>query len=102
MRSAWWLPLVAALGACDPMLAMSSPASQRRTVEGCAEAVAHLKECCPRYETYVSCEVYDNGTPDLSTRQSRCVRERDCGAVEQAVSSGGELCGVRLPGRRCR
>jgi len=102
VRPAWCLLLVAALGGCDPMLAMSSPASHRRTVEGCAEAVAHLKECCPRYETFVSCEVYDEGAPDLSTRQSRCVRERDCAAVEQAVTSGGEICGVRFSGRRCR
>jgi hypothetical protein len=94
--------LVAVAAACDPQLNLASPRPEQKTIEGCEQAVAHLKECCPQYESYVSCAVYDNGSPDLSARQSRCLRARDCGAIEKAVSAGADVCGVTFAGRRCR
>jgi hypothetical protein len=98
--------VLAVLGACDPALKMSSGPLMKRTIEGCSEAVTHLRECCPQYDIYLSCTVLESwegaGTADLSTRQSRCLRASDCGAIEKAVTGGSNLCGVSFQSRRCR
>jgi hypothetical protein len=87
--------------ACDPQLNLSSPKPTRQTIEGCEPAVAHLRQCCPSYEAYLSCTVLDNGTPDLSEKQSRCVLAADCGAIAKAVTGHTALCGVVLTGQKC-
>jgi hypothetical protein len=106
-RARFALFALALVASCDPTLSMSTRRGAKRTIEGCPEAVTHLKECCPLYESFLSCTVIENeyggaGSPDLSARQSRCVRERECGAIEKAVKSGDDICGVTLSGRRCR
>ena len=58
-----------------------------------AEAVAHLKECCPKYETYLSCEYFTDaanisGRPDLTKGESRCLAKMSCGELSQAVPEG--------------
>ena len=80
---------------------MSGPRPTRTLVEGCEPAVAHLQKCCPQYEAYLSCTVLDNGTPDLSEKQSRCVLAADCGAIAKAVTSHTAVCGVVLAGQKC-
>ncbi len=101
-RARWTiaLGLTLVLG-CDPELNMSGPRPTRQTIEGCEPAVAHLRQCCPKYEAYLSCTVLDNGTPDLTEKQSRCVLERDCDAIAKAVTAHTALCGVVLPGKQC-
>jgi hypothetical protein len=41
-------------------------------------------------------------TPDLTEKQSRCLRASDCGAMEKAISGGNNLCGVTFRGHHCR
>jgi len=90
-----------ALAACDPQLQMSGPRPTRQTIEGCEPAVAHLRKCCPSYEAYVSCEVLDNGTPDLTEKQSRCLLALDCPSIAKSVTTHSALCGVTLTGQKC-
>lgn len=92
--------------ACDPALNMSGPKQTKRTTEGCPEAVARLRECCPEYESYLSCTVLESwegmSSADLSERQSRCLRKSPCDAIEKAVTSEKGLCGVEFRGHLCR
>jgi hypothetical protein len=95
------------LGGCESFFAPHQPGENRRTVEGCAEAVAHLKECCPKYETYLSCEYFTDvgnasGHSDLSKGESRCIQKVSCNELSQAIPEGNYVCGTHLAGRRCR
>lgn len=98
--------LLVLLGACDPALNMSSAPLMKRTVEHCPEAVARLRQCCPQYESFVSCTVMEKyegwGDADLSAKQSRCLKEKDCGEIEKAVVSEKKVCGVEFRGHLCR
>jgi hypothetical protein len=91
---------VLALG-CDPFAPQENPT---RTVEGCNEAVSHLRSCCPAWDSYVSCTYHSNrlAAPDLSTEQSRCLAERPCAELERAVADGRRLCGFLPSASRCR
>jgi hypothetical protein len=77
---------------------------ETRPVEGCDDAVKHLRACCPRFNSYVSCQYLPNSTaqPDLSERQSRCIAERSCAEIERDIVHGDRLCGFAAPTRQCR
>ena len=96
----------AALLACDPQLAMSDGPMNRRTIEGCPEAVDHLRACCPQFGSYLSCTVLESWTgarsADLSERQSRCLRSKDCSAIEKAVTKEKRLCDLSFQSRTCQ
>jgi hypothetical protein len=76
-------------------------------IAGCAEAVQHLHECCPAYSSYISCSVLEsaansNAFPDLTERQSRCLRGKSCDEIAAAVGKNdGSLCGYSLASRNC-
>ncbi len=78
----------------------------RRTVEECPEAVDRVHQCCPQYESYLSCQVVENwlggGSADFSESQSRCLRHSECPAVEKAITTGNNLCGVAFRGHKCK
>lgn len=99
--------LLCLLAGCESFFAPHQPNENRRTVEGCSEAVAHLKECCPKYETFLSCDYFTDignasGRPDLTKGESRCVVKMQCGELSQKVVDGSWICGTHLAGRRCR
>jgi len=107
-RSGMRLVLCAALAlvaACDPQLSISGTPLTKRTIEDCPEAVSHLRECCPQYESYLSCTVLEKWegaeTADLTARQSRCLRGAACAAIEKAVTQKSSFCGVAFQGQRC-
>ena len=60
----------------------------------CEEAVAVLKDCCPRFDaSEVSCQYVDDGCgaatrPAIDEQQSACIRDEPCSEI---VSSG--VCG---------
>jgi hypothetical protein len=98
------LLLVAAalwLGSCDPFAPYENPS---RSVEGCNEAVAHLRSCCPAWDSYLSCNYYSNAVaaPDLSPGQSRCLAKKPCDEIQRAVESGSYLCSFSPSTRHCR
>ena len=78
--------------------------SQSRTVEGCNEAVTHLRQCCKAWDTYVSCTFMVNqvGGTDVSPGQSKCVLAKSCDAIAKTVESGSSLCGLSLNSKNCR
>ncbi len=90
-----------ALVACDPF---APNESHSRTVEGCSDAVAHLRSCCPAFDSYVSCTYLDNAipSPDLSESQSRCLTRTPCPEIERAVAAGRRVCSFAPVSRRCR
>jgi len=52
----------------------------------CEEAVAHLEECCPGFQSSrVRCIDEDRGCvsqrPDITVEMSRCIRSEECGAL---------------------
>ena len=59
-----------------------------------------IRQCCPQYESYLSCTVLESwegmASPDLSEKQSHCLRSSDCGAMEKAITGGANLCGVAV------
>ena len=93
---------VAAIAACQPWDAPYEKSS--RTVEGCEDAVAHLRSCCPRYDSYVSCTYLTNATasPDLTASESRCLLKKPCAEVEKAVKAGDRVCGFLPATTSCR
>jgi hypothetical protein len=93
---------LAALLACEPLSAPNENPS--RAVEGCDEAVAHLRACCPRFNSYVSCTYLSNAVamPDLSKGESRCLTKRSCAEIVRAVSAGDRVCGFLAPTKECR
>ena len=94
--------LVVALAGCETFGAPYE--KETRAVEGCESAVAHLRSCCPRFNSYVSCQYSTNATamPDLSESQSRCLAKLSCAEVERDVTRGDRLCGFAAPTRQCR
>jgi hypothetical protein len=98
------LVLLAVIAACDPSLNMTVP-QNRVSIEGCTDAVDHLRTCCPRFGSYISCTVLESwsgqGTPDLTAKQSHCVRATDCAALEKAIVDGKRVCGVEFRSRTC-
>jgi hypothetical protein len=99
--------LLLAIVACDPQLNMSDGPTTRTTVEGCSDAVAHLKTCCPAYDSYLSCTLFENArnfnaTPDLSASQGRCLRKKTCDEIERAVSGDHSICDWSSRTRVCK
>jgi hypothetical protein len=104
-RRALLLGLALWLGGCESWAAENH--SDLATVEGCSAAVDHLRSCCPRYDSYLSCSYSvsarnANAKLDLTTSQSRCLARKDCAAIARAVLEGRSLCGVEFASRSCR
>ncbi len=98
------LSLALAVSGCESFFAANEPG--KKTVEGCAEAVDHLKQCCPSFSSFLSCSYFEsasnaNAAPDLSPGQSRCVIKKSCDAIERAVTSGGTLCDLPMRDSHC-
>jgi hypothetical protein len=91
--------------ACDPALTVSEKQT-RRSIEGCAEAVEHLRKCCPEYSSYLSCTVLETWTgqasSDLSPSESACLLKADCGAIEKAIVGEKSLCKITFRSSRCK
>ncbi len=94
--------LVAAIAACQPWDAPNEKTT--RTVEGCDDAVAHLRSCCPRYNSYVSCTYLTNAvaSPDLTASESRCLAKKACAELERAVKANDRICGFLPATNVCR
>lgn len=95
------LLFVLALVACDPF---APHESQSRTVEGCSDAVKHLHECCPAWDSYLSCTYLANAipSPDSTTGESRCLVKKSCAEIVRDVESGSRLCGFGPATTHCR
>ena len=89
------------LASCDPFAPYENPT---RTVEGCSEAVDHLRQCCPAWDSYLSCTYFDNAValPDLTASQSSCLRRKSCEEIERAISRGSRLCDYLPSTQHCR
>ena len=94
--------LLVSLAACETFGAPNE--SKSRTVEGCEEAVNHLRSCCPRFNSYISCTYLSNAVamPDLSAGDSRCLAKRSCADIERAIAAGDRVCGFLAPTKQCR
>jgi hypothetical protein len=99
-----WLVVVAvALAGCETFGAPYEKDSH--AVEGCDAAVAHLRSCCPRFNSYVSCRVTTSATlsaADLSESQSRCLAKLSCAEIERGITRGDRPCGFAAPTQQCR
>ena len=93
---------MAAIAACEPWDAPYQ--KNTRSVEGCDDAVAHLRSCCPRFDSYISCTYLNNATalPDVTASDSRCLLKKSCAELEHAVTANDRVCGFLPPSRRCR
>jgi hypothetical protein len=94
------LIVAALLAACDPF---APHETTTQTVEGCTEAVAHLRACCPAWNSYLSCTFFSDGrpSPDLSEGQSRCLAKKPCDEIARLVERGSGVCGVRPSTKQC-
>ena len=106
MRLGLGLAIGLGLAGCDSW-AMNPNPPETATVEGCAEAVQHLHECCPAYSSYLSCSyridaVNANALLDLTVAQSRCLRKQSCEAIARAVKEQRRLCDLSFAGTTCR
>ncbi|MGZ3406062.1 MAG: hypothetical protein ACXVAN_06425 [Polyangia bacterium] len=92
----------ATLTACESFFAPYE--NPNRTVEGCSDAVKHLRDCCPAWDSYLSCTYLDHAIPsrDLTADQSRCLAKSTCGAIQHAVEGAHDLCGFTPATRHCR
>jgi hypothetical protein len=72
----------------------------RPTVDAyCASALAHLKECDPRFPDRIALCDYGGGgecAPSINAEQSQCLRESSCEAVHTALEKRDWLCGLSL------
>lgn len=102
MRFVLALAALIAVAACQPWDAPNE--SPSRTVEGCEDAVAYLRACCPRYDSYISCTYLTHAvaSPDLTTSESRCLTRTSCAEIERAVVKNDRVCGVLPASNRCR
>jgi hypothetical protein len=93
------------LAACDPALNMSTRET-RRHIEGCSDAVDHLRKCCPEFGSFLSCSVLETweggGSSDLSAKESRCLLAAGCDAIEKGIAGGKGICGITFRSQRCR
>ena len=102
MGSKRLVPLLFALG-CQSFFAPDEDPTVR--VEGCNEAVAHLRACCPAWDTYLSCSFRTNNValPDLTSEQSKCIIKKSCDELARTIQSGSWMCGgYTAPTRHCR
>jgi hypothetical protein len=90
-----------ALAGCDPFAAHES---NSRTVEGCSEAVAHLRSCCPAWDSYLSCTYFEDlrPLPDLTEDASRCLAKKPCADVVRAVEKQSRICDFKPASAHCR
>jgi hypothetical protein len=100
-----WLVAVGLLlsfAACETFGAPDENPS--RTVEGCEDAVKHLRACCPRFNSYISCTYLSNAvaSPDLTAGDSRCLAKLSCAQIERAIAAGDRVCGFLAPTKQCR
>jgi hypothetical protein len=95
------LVVVIFLAACDPF---APHENQSRTVEGCSDAIAHLRACCPKFDSYVSCTYFANAvaSPDLTKNQSRCLTRTPCAEIQRDVESGSRVCSFLPVTTHCR
>lgn len=102
MRSLVLAAALVTLSACESFFAPHE--SDHRTVEGCNDAVKHLRECCPAWDSYLSCTYLDHAIPsrDLTADQSRCLGKTGCGEIQHAVEGEHQLCGFTPATRHCR
>ena len=94
--------LVALALGCEPF---GSPnQNHTRSVEGCNDAVQHLRACCPAWDSYLSCTYLDNATatPDLSPGESRCLVAKSCEEIAAAIEGGHYLCSRTFATNHCR
>jgi hypothetical protein len=72
----------------------------RPTVDAyCASALAHVKECDPRFPDRMAlCRYAAEGecAPYINAAQSQCLRESSCEAVRAALDRRDWLCGLSL------
>lgn len=87
---------------CEPFGAPNENFS--RTVAGCDDAVAHLRSCCPAWDSYLSCTYLTNATasPDLTAGESRCLGKMPCAELQHAVEAGRWPCGLHPATTHCR
>jgi hypothetical protein len=90
-----------AVAGCDPFAPHESTS---RSVEGCSEAVTHLRACCPAWDSYISCTYFDDlrPTPDVTEHQSRCLAKKPCAELVGAVEGGRRICDFKPTTRHCR
>ena len=102
MRIVLAVAVVAAIAACQPWDAPYEKSS--RTIEGCDDAVSHLRACCPRYDSYLSCSYLTNSTvaPDLTKSESHCLVGKSCSELERAVKANDRICGFLPATTACR
>jgi hypothetical protein len=102
LMRAWLVVAALTLAGCETFGAPYEKESS--SVEGCESAVTHLHACCPRFNSYVSCQVSTSGTafPDLSESQSRCLAKLGCAEIERDITRGDRVCGFAAPTRQCR
>jgi hypothetical protein len=95
------LLFVLTLVACDPF---APHESQSRTVEGCSDAIKHLHECCPAWDSYLSCTYFANAVaaPDLTPSQSRCLTKMPCDKLVREVEAGSRVCSLSPATTHCR
>jgi hypothetical protein len=65
----------------------------------CASALAHVKECDPRFPDRIAlCSYAGDGEcqPYINATQSQCLRESSCEAVRAALDKRDWLCGLSL------
>lgn len=100
VRSLLWPP--PSLFGCESFFAPHE--NDNRIVEGCNDAVAHLRACCPKWDSYVSCTYLDHAIPsrDLTADQSRCLQKSDCAEIQRDVEGEHALCGFAPATRHCR
>jgi hypothetical protein len=72
----------------------------RPTVDAyCASALAHARECDPRFpDRFALCSYGGDGecAPSINAEQSQCLRESSCEAVRAALDKRDWLCGLSL------
>jgi hypothetical protein len=88
------------LAGCNNLSNEALNRATRPTVDAyCASALAHAKECDPRFpDRLVLCRYARGGdcAPYINAAQSQCLRESSCESVRAALDKGDWLCGVSL------
>jgi hypothetical protein len=65
----------------------------------CLDALAHAKECDPRFPDRSELCAYSSGgdcQPYLNPEQGQCLRQSTCDSVRAALDHGDWLCGLSL------
>lgn len=90
--------LACILGGCNtlpnPLYEATRPSHDRQ----CLDALAHVKECDPRFPDRTELCSYSAGDcqPYINAEQGQCLRQSACDAVRGALDRGDWLCGVSV------